>query len=233
VETLPASVQREVREGRIAPQIAMRYLTPVARLDLDQCLRMAQIFSRPHWTTRKAAALYQAWRGARSRRTKERILAAPELFLKAQQQQPPVATDGLENDLRQIVAIATRALHREEPTEASPALLDQIEQATRLLAQLVARIQEQNRLEQNQKEEEQTHHAESIATHNDSGVTRQGKEQTPDRETAEPVAPERTQGAADQLRRRADDRTRRESSAIPPADRRVAAGLQGQSGAGP
>jgi len=232
VETLPESVQREVREGRIAPQSAMRYLTPVARLDPDQCLRMAQIFSQPHWTTRKAAALYQAWRGARSRRAKERILAAPDLFLKAHQQ-TPVATDGLENDLRQMVAIATRALHREEPVEASPALLDQIEQATRLLAQLVARIQEQSQPEQNQKEEEQAHHVEPIATHHDSGTTGAGEEQTPDRETVEPLAPERAQGARSELQRRSEDRTRRESRTIPPTDPRTAASLQGQSRASP
>jgi ParB/RepB/Spo0J family partition protein len=248
VETLPESVQRQVREGRIAPQIAMRYLTPVARLDLDQCVRMAQIFSQPHWTTRKAAALYQAWRGTRSRRTKERILAAPELFLKAQQQQPAAATDGLENDLRQMVALAKRALHREEPVEVSPTLLDQIEQATRLLAQLVARIQEQNQQEQNQqeqnqqeqnqqeqnqKEEKQTHHVEPIATHHDSGTTGAGEEQTRDRETVEPLAAERAQGARSELQRRSEDRTRRESSTAPPTDHRTAAGLQGQSRAGP
>jgi ParB/RepB/Spo0J family partition protein len=227
VETLPESVQREVREGRIAPQIAMRYLTPVARLDLDQCVRMAQIFSRPHWTTRKAAALYQAWRDARSRRARERILAAPELFLKAQQQQPPAATDGLENDLRQMVAIAKRAVQREETPESSPALLDQIEQATRLLAQLAARIPKQNQ----QEHEEQ--HVEPIATHHDSPTTGAGEQQARDRPDSEPLAPERTQSAAIELQRRSEDRTRRESRTVPPTDPRTAAGLQGQSRASP
>ena len=227
VETLPESVQRQVREGRIAPQIAMRYLTPVARLDLDQCVRMAQIFSQPHWTTRKAAALYQAWRSARSRRAKERILVAPDLFLKTQQQQPPASSDGLENDLRQMVAIAKRALHREEPAAVNPTLLDQIEQATRLLAQLVARIQEQN------LQKEQIHHAEPIATHNDSGATGAGQEQARDRETVERLAPERAQSTRIQLQHRSEDRARGESNSLSPADPRPAAGLQGQPGASP
>ena len=58
VETLPETVQQLVREGKIAPQIAMRYLAPVARVSAEQCLRMAQVFAQQHWTTRQAAAFY-------------------------------------------------------------------------------------------------------------------------------------------------------------------------------
>lgn len=120
VETLPGTVQEQVRQGRIAPQIAMRYLAPVARIDREQCERMAQVFAnpvltQPRWTTRQAESLYRAGRDAGTSQTRERILAQPELFLKARQQwqQPPPAA-ALETDLNQIAAIARRALERGE-----------------------------------------------------------------------------------------------------------------------
>jgi ParB family transcriptional regulator, chromosome partitioning protein len=224
VETLPEAVQQQVREGRIAAQIAMRYLAPVARIDREQCERMAQVFAQQHWTTREAALLYNAWREARTKQTRERILAEPELFLKTQQQQRQPAKATLESDLDQIVAIARRALHRaEEPAQNSEAIGSKIQHATRLLTQLAERIG---------KEPEQ-HHAESIATRDDSGATRQGNEQAPDREAAEPLAPERAQGAAGELHRGAEDRARRESGAIPSTDPRAIAHVQRQSRASP
>lgn len=224
VETLPEAVQQQVREGRIAAQIAMRYLAPVARVNIEQCVRMAHVFAQHPWTTRQAALLYNAWREARTKQMRERILAEPELFVKAQEQQrQPTKAITLESDLNQIVAIARRALDRaEESTQNSEAIENTIQHATRLLTQLAERIEEQR-----------ANHAESVATRNDSGTARQGDEQARDRETPEPVAPERAQGAASELHRHAEDRTRRESGAVPPTDPRVIAYVQGQSRASP
>ncbi len=224
VETLPEAVQQQVREGRIAAQIAMRYLAPVARVNAEQCVRMAQVFAQHPWTTRQAALLYNAWREARTRQTRERILAEPELFLKTQEQQrPPAKAITLESDLNQIVAIARRALDRaEESMQNSEAIGSKIQHATRLLAQLAERIEEQR-----------ANHAEPIATRNDSGTASQGDEQARDCETPEPVAPERAQGVASELHRRAEDRTRRESRAVSPTDPRVIAYVQRQSRASP
>jgi hypothetical protein len=225
VETLPEAVQQQVREGRIAAQIAMRYLAPVARVNAEECVRMADAFAQHPWTTRQAALLYTAWREATTKQTRERILAEPGLFLKIQEQQrQPTTAITLESDLNQIVAIARRALdHAEESTQKSEAIGSKIQHATRLLTQLAERIG---------KEAEQ-HHAEPVATRNDSGTARQGDEQARDRDAPEPVAPERAQGAASELHRRAEDRTRRESHAIPPTDSRVIARVQGQSRASP
>ena len=83
VELLPESIQQQVREGQIAAQIAMRYLAPVARINAEHCERMAQAFAQQPWTLRQAGELYNAWRNARGV-VRERILAEPELFLKAQ-----------------------------------------------------------------------------------------------------------------------------------------------------
>ncbi|MEO7651797.1 MAG: hypothetical protein ABIZ80_15135 [Bryobacteraceae bacterium] len=189
VDTLSESIQQQVRDGHLAPQIAMRYLAPAARIDPEQCERMAQVFTQQHWTTRQAADFYNAWRNARGL-ARARILAEPELFLKTRQQPQPVKTT-LEDDLDQIVAIARRAIGRgEQTTQNSKVIHNKIQQATRLLQQI----------------EEQ--HAESIATRDDSGTTRQGRQQTGDRQTAGPVAPERTQGAGDECNLCAEERAR-------------------------
>lgn len=214
VDTLSESIQQQVRDGHIAPQIAMRYLAPAARVDAEQCERMAQVFAQQHWTTRQAADFYNAWRNARGL-ARERILAEPDLFAKARQQPQPITTT-LEGDLNQIVAIARRAMARgEQTTQDSEVIHNKIQHATRLLRQI----------------EEQ--YAEPIATHDDSGVIGCGQEQAGDRQDAGPVAPERAQGAGDEFLRCAADRARRESRATSPADPRVTPRLQGQSRASP
>jgi ParB-like chromosome segregation protein Spo0J len=213
VETLPEAVQQLVREGRIAAQIAMRYLAPAARIDQEHCQRMAQIFAQQHWTTRQAADLYNAWRHAKGI-ARERILAEPELFLKTRQQPHPIKTT-LEGDLDQIVAIIRRTMERgEQATQNSETIRNKIQHATGLLQQL----------------EEQ--HAEPIATHGDSG-TRQRREQARDRQAVETVAPERAQGARRELDSGAEDRAPREGHAVPPTDPRVIAGVQRQPRASP
>lgn len=224
VETLPEVVQQQVREGRIATQIAMRYLAPAARVNVEQCVRMAHVFAQHPWTTRQAALLYNAWREAITKQTRERILAEPELFLKTQEQQrQPTKAITVEGDLNQIVAIARRALDRaEESTQNSEAIESKIQHATRLLTQLAEQIEEQR-----------ASHAEPIATRNDSGTARQWDEQARDRETPEPVAPECAQGAASELHRYAEDRSRRESRAVSSTDPRVITYVQRQSRASP
>ena len=59
----------------------MKYLVPVARIDLDDCERMAAAFATHHCTSREAGQIYTAWREG-SRVVRQRILDAPELFLK-------------------------------------------------------------------------------------------------------------------------------------------------------
>jgi hypothetical protein len=43
VELLPDAIQQQVREGKIAAQVAMKFLVPVARQSLEDCQRMAAI----------------------------------------------------------------------------------------------------------------------------------------------------------------------------------------------
>jgi ParB family transcriptional regulator, chromosome partitioning protein len=217
VELLPETVQQQVREGKILAQIAMRYLAPVARINGEHCRRMADAFAEQPWTTRQAGALYQAWRGA-SGVVRERILAAPKLFRKAQEQ-----PGTLEKELDQITALARRALERLDATTADhTALRRKIQRATGLLAELQQRIEEQ-----------ETNHVEPSATGDDSPTARPGDPEARDRSAAGYLAPKRPPGAEGQLQRRAEDRAGREGRALPPADPRVAGQVQGQSRASP
>ena len=89
VELLPETIQQQVREGRLGAQLAMKYLVPVARVSVQDCERMAAAWVQHRCDTRQAGQLYAAWREG-SRVVRERILAAPELFLKTQRQPPAI-----------------------------------------------------------------------------------------------------------------------------------------------
>jgi hypothetical protein len=67
VELLPEAIQQQVRQGQIAAQVAMKYLVPVARLNVEHCERMAALSSSIVATRGKPAnsmrpgAKVQAW----------------------------------------------------------------------------------------------------------------------------------------------------------------------------
>lgn len=231
VELLPEVVQRHVREGSITAQVAMKYLVPVARVSADDCERMANAFVKYHCDTRQAAQLYTAWREG-SRVVRERILAEPELFLKIQRQPrtaKPAAVEQVERDLEMALSILRRAGRRlpEALPEMNVAQQEQaqrsIESARRELSRMAERI----------GKEQEAKHAEPGAAHRDSGVAREGREQTRDLARAAGVASERAQSPALELHKRAGDPAEREGGAIPPADPGSAGFLQGQSCASP
>jgi ParB family chromosome partitioning protein len=117
VELLPEAIQQQVREGAIAAQAAMEYLVPMARVNIEHCERMAAALVQHRCDTRQAGQLYAAWRKG-SRVVRERLLAAPELFLKTQRQAPAAAQ--LKRDLEMAAAILQRA--RRRLAEAMPEL---------------------------------------------------------------------------------------------------------------
>ena len=148
VEWLPEAVQQQVRAGQIAAPVALKYLVPVARVDGEQCQRMAAVFVEHRCDTRQAGQLYTAWRKG-TRVARERILAEPELFLKTQRQAPPAkpaVVEQVTRDLDMAVAILHRANRR--LTEAMAEMTGpqreqterQIESARRELARMAERI---------------------------------------------------------------------------------------------
>jgi len=57
VELLPETIQQQVRDGKISAHVAMKFLVPVARINLEDCERMAAIFAQHHCDTREAGRL--------------------------------------------------------------------------------------------------------------------------------------------------------------------------------
>ena len=89
-EVLPEAIQQQVREGRIAAQVALKYLVPAARVSQKDCEKLAAAFLDCHCDTRQAGQLYAAWKNG-SRAVRERILAEPALYLKTQRPVPAQA----------------------------------------------------------------------------------------------------------------------------------------------
>src|SRR6058998_896015 len=112
VELLPEAIQQQVREGKIAAQVALKFLVPVARQSLEACQRMAAIFAQHHCDTREAGQLYAAWRQG-SAAIRQRILEEPELFFKAQRREvKPSTTAAALRDLEMVAAIVNRVQRR-------------------------------------------------------------------------------------------------------------------------
>jgi ParB family chromosome partitioning protein len=237
VELLPEAIQQQVREGTIAAQLAMKYLVPVARVNIEDCERMSAAFAAHHWNTREAGQLYMAWRGG-SRVVRARILAAPELFLKTQRQVTtpaasalPLATQAvaLERDLEMAVAIVERASRRlsEALTEMNGKQRDQVQH-------WIGHARSQlERMAQRMKEGQEETHAEPGTTNGDSGNASAGSEQTRDRARVEADAAERTQGAALQLQHGPTRSPAGEGRAVPATDSRPAESVQGEPRASP
>jgi len=231
VELLPEAIQRQVREGKIAAQVAMRYLAPVARVNAEHCERMAAAFVEHRCDTRQAGQLYAAWRNG-SPVVRERILAEPELFLKTQRQPPaakPAAAEQVERDLEMAIAILHRASRR--LTEAMAEMNGP--QRERTQQQLETARRELHRMADRIGKEQATKHAEPGATNRDSGTEREGSESAGDRGRIEGVPVDRAQGPAIELHERAGNPAGGESGAVPRTDPRSFDFLQGESRASP
>jgi ParB/RepB/Spo0J family partition protein len=230
VELLPEAIQQQVREGKIAAQVAMKFLVPVARQNLEDCQRMAAIFAGHHCDTREAGQLYGAWRRG-SAAIRKRILDDPALFFKTQRQEnvPPGPTAELIPDLEMVTAIVNRANRRLAGAEAAE-LDDQQRAAAR---QQIDRIRKQLQRMDEKLLPEQAPHVESSPTHHDSGVAHAGSGETRDRAGAGDLPRGGAQSPALELQRRAGDEPSPESRTLPPPDPGVFRAVRGESRASP
>jgi len=231
VELLPEAIQQQVREGKLAAQVAMKYLVPVARVNADDCTRMAAAFVAHRCDTRQAGQLYTAWRKG-TRAIRERILAEPELFLKTQRQAPaatPAAVEQVERDLDMVIAILRRTGKR--LAEALPEMTGP--QQKQAQGQMENARRELNRMAERIGKEQEPKHAEPGTTNRDPGTEREGSEQTRDRAGVAHVATDRTQSAPLQLHQRAGDPAGGESGTVPRTDPRTFDIVQGESRASP
>jgi ParB family chromosome partitioning protein len=231
VELLPEAVQCQVREGKLAAPVAMKYLAPVARVDANHCVRMAAAFVEHRCDTRQAGQLYTAWRNG-SRVVRERILAEPELFLRTQQQ-PPAAQSAsaaqVARDLEMAIAILRR-VRRRLPEAMVSMNGPQQEQLQRHIESV---RRELNRVAEGMGKEQESKHAEPGATNRDSGAECQGSEPAGDRERIATIAVDGAQSPALELHERAGNAAGGESRTIPPTDPGTFGFLQGESRASP
>jgi ParB/RepB/Spo0J family partition protein len=111
VEDLPEEIQRQVREGTVVAHAAMKYLVPLARANRADALKLVAGLGGRRPSSRQMGALYGAWLhgGAKSR---DLLLADPWLFLKAQEELQPSASQQLLGDLGALSGISRRATRR-------------------------------------------------------------------------------------------------------------------------
>ena len=232
VEVLPEAIQQQVCEGKILAQVALKFLVPMARQSLEDCQRMAAIFSQHHCDTREAGQLYAAWRKG-SPAIRKRILDDPELFFKAQRQAQEKAPAGagaeLLRDLEMVVAIVNRAQRR--LTGAAATELDS--QQSRAARHQIERIQSQLRRIDEEILPEKKPHVEPSATHHDSGTEHAGSEQTGDRAGSGDLPRGRAQSPPLELHRGPGTASNREGGTLPSTDPGAFRPVQGESRASP
>jgi ParB family transcriptional regulator, chromosome partitioning protein len=233
VELLPEAIQQQVREGKISAHIAMKFLVPVARINLEDCGRMAAVFAQHHCESREAGQLYAAWRNV-SAAIRKRILDAPDLFFKTQRQAEPKAPAAagiaeLVRDLEMVVAVVNRAHRRlagaavtEIDAAQREAVLRQTEQARHQLGRLADRI-----------EKERGVNVEPSATDHDPRTAHKGSRQTGDCTSAGNLPSDRAQGTAVEGNRSPGSAPVREGRTVPGSHSGTLQQLQGESRASP
>lgn len=229
VDLLPKVIQQQVREGKITAHVAMKYLVPVARVNLDDCEQMAAGFARHRCTTRQAGQIYAAWRVGPPA-IRQRVLAEPELFLKAQQvtaRAPDGPAAELLRDLEIVAAMVGRVSKRlaAATAEMDPKQYEEarvsIDRARRGLSDLAGRM------------DKETAHADQSTTPNNPGAQCAGREQGRDRPPVRNFAPLCTQSAQRGLGGSSGASSAGEGLSLPATDPGALGLVQGQSRAGP
>jgi ParB/RepB/Spo0J family partition protein len=232
VEILPEAIQQQVREGKILAQVAMKFLVPVARQNLEDGQRMAAIFAQHHCDTREAGQLYGAWRQG-SPAVRKRILDDPDLFFKTQRQALEKAPAGvgaeLLRDLEMVVAIVNRAQRR----LAGAAATELDDQQLKAARHQIDRIQKQLHRIDEEIQPEKKPHVEPSATHDDSGTECAASEQARDRAGAGDLPRGGTESPALQLDRPAGVAPARKGRTLPATDPGAFRQVQGESRASP
>ena len=113
---LPEAIQERVREGRIVPHAAMKYLVPLARANEADCLRLVEAMKDHRLSTRQMGQLYQTYMGGNDQ-TRQLVITEPLLVLRVEQQVHKDAAEvsageALISDLHALGALARRAYSR-------------------------------------------------------------------------------------------------------------------------
>jgi ParB/RepB/Spo0J family partition protein len=111
IQALPQAIQEQVRAGALSAHAAMKYLVPLARANSEAANQLAAAIAPWKFTSREVGALYQGWQTGTAR-TRELILASPQIYLQAQSSQMPAPLSAAQrwlNDLGALGGMARRA----------------------------------------------------------------------------------------------------------------------------
>ena len=229
VRELPESVQQKVRDGNVGAAAAMKYLVPMARAKRRDCERMAEAIARNQFSTREVEMLYAAWRkGPVS--VRERVLAKPNLFLRAREeieQEDPAPAEELNRELDIIGAVARRILRRWKETAGS---LDCSQRAQALLC-LEQTMADLSRL--SDQIEKENRNAESKPENDHTGASPQGGESSSDRPATSRFTHVREKGDSFGIGGAACHPAPGESGSLPAGNPRAVCRMQRESGPSP
>lgn len=115
VGALPEAIQKEVREGRLVPHAAMRFLLPLARANRSGAIALAKAIAPLRPSTRQTEALCIAFSRSKGE-ARHYLLSHPEQFLRARETAdeslPVGAGELLLRDLGALGGLARRAAGR-------------------------------------------------------------------------------------------------------------------------
>ena len=119
IQVLPTTIQDSVRAGTLAAHAAMKYLVPLARANAQAATQLATAITPLKPTSRQIGALYAGWQSG-SARTRELILASPQMYLQAQATQEPAAPSATQRWLNDLGALGGHCAARTPPPRAGP-----------------------------------------------------------------------------------------------------------------
>jgi ParB/RepB/Spo0J family partition protein len=102
IRELPASVHEQIRQGRIVPHAAAKYLVPMARASREDCERLARAIAGEDLSSRDIGELYTGWRDG-SPIAREHLIENPALFLRVRRSAETTAGAAEELDLREAL----------------------------------------------------------------------------------------------------------------------------------
>jgi len=149
VQELPTDVLALVLEGVISSWSAQRVLTPLARANAEHAQRLGAFLKQEEVTTRVLVNFFNHYQKA-NRAVRERMIAAPQMFIKASQPSPIMAADGPDVRFKKDLLIIGSMLGRLAVNVATVFTSDQLEADRQELMAAVANA----RLQMNNLEEE-------------------------------------------------------------------------------
>lgn len=110
LDNLPAEVEQALRAGKVTPQVAMKYLVPLARANANHCRRLLDALDGERVSVREMARLYAGWR-AGTEQQRCHIVDNPRLYLRldgqVEKSAEPLPGEDREQELTRKLGLVT------------------------------------------------------------------------------------------------------------------------------